>query len=357
MDPTPSKQPAVLRPRAGGPTLAIAGLGAPPSPSRRLHVAISIILIAAALIAFPPFASPADWQRIFGVTFVSLLLAALPYVLLGSLLSGVISVLLPDTWLARWSRWLGPFAVPGTVLLAPLFPVCECGSVSVARALMRKGLPPAQAVAYLLAAPLVNPTVVLATAAALGHEVALARCVGGAAIATAVGLATTLIAPRRWLRPVADDRCGHADDDCGHDHTAPGWRDRLRQLVDHVADDFAEMSLFLLIGVAMAAALKASALGDGFADASAGAISGPPTLMATAFVMSLCAEADAFVAASFTAASPAAILAFLIFGPMVDLKLLLMYRLAFRSWYVALIALGIAGATLAVVPLLAWWIA
>lgn len=350
----------MLLPRAVGPALSVAGLARRRTPTRRLHTALAILLVAAAIVALPPLAPAADWQRTFGVTFVALLLAALPYVLLGSLLSGVIAVLLPDAFLARWSRRLGPFAVPGTVLLAPLFPVCECGSVSVARALMRKGLPPAQAVAYLLAAPLVNPTVALATATALGADMAVARCIGGAVIATGVGLATLLIAPARWLRPVGADACAddhdHGDDH-GHAHAAPSWRQRGRQLIDHVADDFAEMSLFLLVGVALAAAIKASALGDGFADASAGELSGPPTLMATAFIMSLCAEADAFVAASFTAASPAAILAFLIFGPMVDLKLLLMYRLAFRSWYVAALALVIALATLALVPLLTRWLA
>jgi len=115
-------------------------------------------------------------------------------------------------------------------------------------------------------------------------------------------------------------------------------RQRLGQLSNQVLDHFLDMGCYFLVGVFFAAAMKTfmgshlDALGNGIAI-------GPLAMMATAFVLSLCAEADAFVAASFTEFSLPAKIAFLVIGPMFDIKLFLMYRKVFSLRFIAVLAI------------------
>jgi uncharacterized membrane protein YraQ (UPF0718 family) len=154
----------------------------------------------------------------------------------------------------------------------------------------------------------------------------------GAALKNPGVAATTMPAPRRSLRQT------------------------LGQLSAHVIDHFLEMAAFFLMGVFIAAAMKTWFGTAVFSDMATSVILAPLAMMLLAFILSLCAEADAFVAASFSEFSLPALMAFLVFGPMFDIKLLLMYRVVFRSWFI----LAIAGAmvvlvlvyVLALVPLL-----
>ncbi|HEX3135294.1 MAG TPA: permease, partial [Planctomycetota bacterium] len=128
------------------------------------------------------------------------------------------------------------------------------------------------------------------------------------------------------------------------------------QLSAHVIDHFLEMAAFFLMGVFIAAAMKTWFGSAGFADVATSVILAPLAMMMLAFIFSLCAEADAFVAASFTEFSLPALMAFLVFGPMFDIKLLLMYRVVFRSWFIFAIALAMMALVLiyvlALVPML-----
>ena len=130
----------------------------------------------------------------------------------------------------------------------------------------------------------------------------------------------------------------------------------MGQLSANVIDHFLEMAAFFLMGVFIAAAMKTWLGSAGFSEVAASVILAPLAMMLLAFILSLCAEADAFVAASFSEFSLPALLAFLVFGPMFDIKLLLMYRVVFRSWFIFAIAGAMAVLVLfyvlALVPLL-----
>lgn len=123
----------------------------------------------------------------------------------------------------------------------------------------------------------------------------------------------------------------------------------MGQLSAHVIDHFLEMAAFFLMGVFIAAAMKTWYPTENLTLVATSVLLAPLAMMLMAFILSLCAEADAFVAASFTEFSRAtlpmaspALLAFLVFGPMFDIKLLLMYRVVFRTWFIAAIALAMA---------------
>jgi uncharacterized protein len=121
----------------------------------------------------------------------------------------------------------------------------------------------------------------------------------------------------------------------------PAWRAlgaSVGGVLSHVRADFLEMSVYFMFGVFIAAAMKTFIPTGAFAQLADGTFSGPLAMMLTAFTLSLCSEADAFPAARFTEFNLNAKLAFLVFGPMLDIKLLMMYRSMFRSRFVAAFA-------------------
>jgi uncharacterized membrane protein YraQ (UPF0718 family) len=263
------------------------------------------------------FANPR--AQVFGQVLVAILLEAFPFVLAGAILSGLIEVLVPAEALAR----LVPRGRAARLALAPLlgviFPVCECGVIPVVRRLIRKGLPLDMAVAYLLAGPILNPIVLASTVMAFAGRremlaMPLARALGGYAAAVVVGL---LVA--RWVARPNDAAPAHAD----HAHGAGVGV--FARIVRHVAEDFLLLGGYLLFGSILAAAVQAYLPRTVILSAGTRPVVSTLGMMALAFGLNLCSEADAFVAASFTQFTFAAKLGFLVLGPMLDVKLVAMY--------------------------------
>jgi uncharacterized membrane protein YraQ (UPF0718 family) len=298
-----------------------------------------------------------EWRESFSIFFMAIVLEAVPFILMGAFLSGLMEIWLPADLLPRLTAKAGVWGLPLVALASPFFPVCECGVVMVVRGLIRKGLPLPHAIVYLLAAPILNPTVLASTYIAFQDwTYPLARALGGIAIALVAGWVISLLPAKKLYKAeplpglaTLDEACG-----CGHDHShdhghvaLPGWLNRWGQVAGRVTSDFLDMLPYFLIGVTIASAMKTFINPDALMDLGEGSVSGPFVMMSAAFVLSLCAEADAFVAASFIEFSFPAVMGFLILGPMFDIKLLMMYRPIFTWRTVLLLAvlvwLGVAG--------------
>ncbi|MEU7067885.1 permease [Streptomyces sp. NPDC046161] len=237
---------------------------------------------------------------------------ALPFLLLGTALSGAINAFVPERMFSRALPKRPVLAVPVAGLAGMVLPGCECASVPVANSLIGRGVTPAAAFAFLLSAPAVNPVVLTATAIAFPGSPAmvLARLLASLATAAAMGWLWLWLGREEWLRPAAR-YTGHRT---GHSR----W-DEFRLGFQH---DFLHAGGFLVLG-AMAAATFNVAVPRSVLDV----FSGSPWLSVLflaglAVVLAVCSEADAFVAASLTGFSPLARLAFMVVGPMVDLKLI-----------------------------------
>ncbi|QIJ66649.1 permease [Streptomyces sp. JB150] len=255
--------------------------------------------------------------------FVAVTVQALPFLVFGVVLSAVIGVLVPPFFFARALPGRPAAAVPVAGLAGAVLPGCECASVPVAGALMRRGVTPAAALAFLLSAPAINPVVLTATAVAFpgAPEMVAARFVAGLLAACAMGWLWQRLGRADWLRPPS--RPEHA----GQGRGAAFW--------GSVRHDVLHAGGFLVIGAAAAATLKA-VVPEGWLRAAAGnPVAGMVTLALLAVVLSICSEADAFVAASLTPFGPTALLAFLVVGPMVDLKLIAMQSALFGRGFAA----------------------
>lgn len=297
-----------------------------------------------------------DAVQDFVVTFSSVLWEAMPFIVLGALIAGILEELLPQQAMAKIiPRSALPAAMIGG-LLGLVFPMCECGIVVVMRRLLRKGLPLSCCIAYMLAGPIVNIVVLLSTYVAFGglnpdrgisYEMVALRAGLGFAVAVVTGIVVHFVQQKhgtaKLLKPLAMPPAASlpmAGGNAAIEEAAPKKTvmQRLSNISQTSLHDFLDITVFLILGAALAAVAKLYINPE---DLTTMSHEQPylaiPAMMGMAVLMSLCSEADAFVAASFTEMSVSSKLAFLVLGPMLDLKLLLMYTRVFRGRLIAVI--------------------
>jgi uncharacterized membrane protein YraQ (UPF0718 family) len=264
----------------------------------------------------------------FGVLFASIVVEALPFILLGAAVSAALAVWVPDRAFGRLARLPRGLQVPGAALAGVAFPVCECGSIPVGRRLIARGLHPAAGVAFMLASPILNPIVLASTWVAYeGRGKALEMTAGRAGLGLLIAVAAGLVIGGR--RPGELLRARPADQD-EHEHTERS----AGAFVEHLTADLLWMGRFLVLGAAVSAAVQTAVPQQILSDLGGAAVVGTLALMGMAFALSLCSEADAFVAVSFTAFPIGPQLAFLVLGPVLDAKLAVLYGATFRRGFI-----------------------
>lgn len=286
------------------------------------------------------------------MAFLSILFEGAPYILIGTLLSGLIDAFLPAKLLDRLLPRNRVFSTLIAGFLGLIFPVCECAVVPVIRRLVQKGLPLSCALTYMLSAPIMNPIVAVSTLTAfkefqkvngwleIGNAtMTLARLSLGYAVAVTVGLIVLRFRPERILKPsiVEGIEAPRAE---GTTTPKVSFNGRLVHAMRTAMRDFLDTGMYFTIGVIITSVFNTQvnqAVLDGVAGNEWLAL---PSIMGLAFVLSLCSTSDAFIAAPMAAFSQAAKLAFLVFGPMMDIKLMFMYSVVFRRRVVLIMLLG-----------------
>lgn len=299
----------------------------------------------------------------FILDFSSILWEAMPFIVLGAVIAGILEEFLPQQALTKFlPRSVVPAVMIGA-LLGLIFPMCECGIVVVMRRLLRKGLPLSCCIAYMLAGPIINLVVIFSTWVAfrdhkIGYEMVGLRVGLGFIVACVAGLMvqrqyrrygnallTPVAAPRSapsTSLPVVESGDSEAKGTTGKQKKT--IMERLGNISSTALHDFVDITVFLILGAMLAALIKQQ-IGaeriDTFSQEQP--VLAIPGMMFMAFLMSLCSEADAFVAASFKHMHVSAKLAFLVLGPMLDVKLLLMYTRVFRPRLIATIVICVVG--------------
>ena len=287
--------------------------------------------------------------------FSAVVWEAMPFVVLGAIVAGILEEFLPQEFLTRLlPKSVVPAVMVGSVL-GLLFPMCECGIVVVMRRLLRKGLPLSSCVAYMLAGPIINGVVIFSTWVAfkdhkIGPEMVGLRVGFAFVIACATGLVVhlqykkygnSLLTPLTAPPAPSPDEPAPAEADTAPPGTGPRqpFLRRLGNVSATALHDFVDIMVFLILG-AVLAALARSYITEREIEAVSRdqPLLAIPAMMFLAVLLCLCSEADAFVAASFTKMHLTAKLAFLVLGPMLDIKLLLMYTRVFKLRLIVTIA-------------------
>lgn len=271
---------------------------------------LAVALVAAGLLQ-PRLAGLFDDPALqtWSTIFVSISIQALPFLVLGVTISGLIAAFVTPEWFARVLPSRPALAVPAAGLAGVVLPGCECGSVPIAGRLVSRGVAPAAAFAFLLSAPAINPVVLVATAVAFpgSPEVVFARFLSSILAAVVVGWLWSSLGKEAWItrRPVVTDP------------GATRWQ-VFRASARH---DFLHAGGYLVVGGITAATLNV-VIPESVLDSLAGnGVVAVLTLSLLAVMMAICSEADAFVAASLSNFSMTSRLAFMTVGPMVDVKL------------------------------------
>ena len=266
-----------------------------------------------------------------GAIFLSIMIEALPFVLIGSLISGLIEVYItPDKVYEflprnRWGRiFFGTF-------IGFLFPSCECGIVPIINRFLEKKVPSYTAVPFLVTAPIINPIVLFATYSAFGNsfQMVLLRALGAILIATILGIFLGFF----WEGPIQKEyrlACHEHD----FSHLSPAKK--VFQVFVQAIDGFFDTGRYLIFGCLFASVIQVYVPTRILTSISATPLFAIMLLMLLAFLLSLCSEADAFIGASLLSSfGLAPVLAFLVIGPMLDIKNILMMKNYLKARFIS----------------------
>ncbi len=289
-------------------------------PARRLHrpgsleifglILLTALLLRSRLAALLNGILPPGWATVF----VAICVQATPFLVLGVLVSGAIAAFVPGSFFSRVMPDNAALAVPLAGVCGMALPGCECGSVPIANRLMRRGVRPSAALAFLLSAPAINPIVLVATAVAFPNEPGMvwARLTAGLVTAVIVGWIWERVGRPEWMKPT---------------FRTPALQDSgtgLAILLPTIRGDFTSAAGFLVIGAAAAATLNTLVPHQFMISIGSSVFLSILVMGALAFFLAICSESDAFVAASFSTIPVVGKLAFLTVGPAIDIKLFAM---------------------------------
>lgn len=265
----------------------------------------------------------------FTIILIAILLEALPFVIIGVVLSGLIEEFVPPAYISKLIPHGIFFSVFAGALLGMILPLCECVSVIVVRRLLKKGVPIASAITYMLSGPVINPVTLASTLTAYSWHPQMVLWRASIAILAAVitGVIIQILCKDNIIknqRTIALEIL----------HVAPNKSlpVRFQHAFFHAIDDFLMVFPLLLFGATLAALFKAFAPTEVFVFFKQQQGLSIVVFAVLAVLLSLCSEADAFVASSLNGIfNLHAQLAFLCLGPMLDLKLMAVYQRVFEA--------------------------
>lgn len=278
-----------------------------------------------------------DIQNAFTI-FLSIFVEGLPFILIGVFLSALIHQYVNEEMIWKYVPTHPLISIPIAASLGLFLPICECGIVPIARRLIQKGFPYYMAFTFLLAAPVVNPITIASTYLAFGDNWGMTfQRVGTAVIISIVmGFGFALFFRNRLILKKKFSVSSCSAEDCHHDHDCNhhdhGQSSRsLSNALYHAIFEFIDMGKYFVLGGLLAAGFHVFVGVSAIQNFTEYEFLAVLVMMGLAFGLSICSSADAFVAASFrNVIGTAPILSFLVYGPMMDIKNVLMMLGSFR---------------------------
>lgn len=307
-----------------------------------------------------PELSLPDTMQTFVTIFLGVFIEAAAFLLIGSLASGFVAVYVSNEDIARLIPRNPILATCVGALIGMIFPVCECGVVPLVRRLYQKGLPISAGIAFLLGAPVLNPVVIASTYAAFGNSTVLwARLGFTFVIAVGVGLvflsqpdpAKILLRPNLFPRLFAPNQIpiqekATANDEIDHKHShVHESSEGLQQALTIATDEFFDMGRYMIFGTLLSTSMQLFVPQSTLLSIGTNPVLSVVAMLILAYVLSVCSTVDAFLALNFVNTfTTGSVIAFLVFGPMVDIKSTMMFLGVYQRrvvvYLVALLALS-----------------
>ncbi|MGO4888314.1 permease [Anaerobacillus sp. MEB173] len=300
----------------------------------------------------PIFSVPDSWVNV-NTIFLGIVIEAVPFILLGVFVSALIQIYVSEDMIQRYLPKNAYAALIPAAILGAIFPICECAIIPVVRRLIKKGMPLHIGVIFLVAAPILNPVVFASTFFAFRNDITVVYSRMGLAfiLAIIIGALIYLIFKNsdqlKWSK---EELIGKVQVITSEPVKK---MNRFKQTMYHAVDEFFDMGKYLIAGAFIAALFQTFLDRSILLSIGSGEVSSTIVMMAFAYVLSLCSEADAFVASSFGATfTTGSLIAFLVYGPMLDLKNTIMLFAFFRAKFVLVFMLVVTIAVFSGVMLL-----
>ncbi|HHL0719041.1 TPA: permease [Streptococcus agalactiae] len=262
--------------------------------------------------------------------FISIIIEALPFVLLGTILSGIIEVFITPDIVNKFLPKNKFLRVLFGTFVGFVFPSCECGIIPIINRFLEKKVPSYTAVPFLATAPIINPIVLFATYSAFGNSIRflILRFVGATIVAIALGVMLAFLVDDNILKE--DAKPTHF-----HDYSDKKWYQKIFLALAHAIDEFFDTGRYLVFGTLIASAMQIYLPTRVLNTIGHSPITAILVMMLLAFILSLCSEADAFIGASLLSTfGIAPVMAFLLIGPMIDIKNLMMMVNSFKTRFI-----------------------
>lgn len=262
--------------------------------------------------------------------FISIIIEALPFVLLGTILSGIIEVFITPDIVNKFLPKNKFLRVLFGTFVGFVFPSCECGIIPIINRFLEKKVPSYTAVPFLATAPIINPIVLFATYSAFGNSIRflILRFVGATIVAIALGVMLAFLVDDNI--PKEDAKPTHF-----HDYSDKKWYQKIFLALAHAIDEFFDTGRYLVFGTLIASAMQIYLPTRVLTTIGHSPITAILVMMLLAFILSLCSEADAFIGASLLSTfGIAPVMAFLLIGPMIDIKNLMMMVNSFKTRFI-----------------------
>ncbi|EPX30987.1 permease [Streptococcus agalactiae] len=262
--------------------------------------------------------------------FISIIIEALPFVLLGTILSGIIEVFITPDIVNKFLPKNKFLRVLFGTFVGFVFPSCECGIIPIINRFLEKKVPSYTAVPFLATAPIINPIVLFATYSAFGNSIRflILRFVGATIVAIALGVMLAFLVDDNILKE--DAKPTHF-----HDYSDKKWYQKIFLALAHAIDEFFDTGRYLVFGTLIASGMQIYLPTRVLTTIGHSPITAILVMMLLAFILSLCSEADAFIGASLLSTfGIAPVMAFLLIGPMIDIKNLMMMVNSFKTRFI-----------------------
>ncbi len=295
-------------------------------------ICLSILYLIFTNRELPNLYISADTMQNFKTIFLSIVLEAFPFILLGVIVAALLNVFVSEDMVQRFIPKNPVLGILFGCFLGVVFPLCECGMIPVVRRLILKGMPLYIGVIYILTGPILNPVVYASTFMAFRSrpEMANSRMAIAFIVAVIIG---AIIYKFVKSNPLRNHAAAMQLQQQKHVHP-----NKMFGTLGHASDEFFEMGKYLMFGAMVTAVVQTFVARESLVSIGQGEYSSHLFMMAFAFILSVCSTSDAFVASSFLSTfSLGSLLTFLVFGPMLDFKTTLMMLAVFRAKFVLLL--------------------
>ncbi|OOM82157.1 putative two-component membrane permease complex subunit [Clostridium puniceum] len=267
--------------------------------------------------------------------FTSIVLEAIPFIILGSFISAIIQIFISDEFIVKLIPKVNIWGYLGSALIGLMFPVCECAIIPITRSLIKKGIPVGLGVTFMLSVPIINPIVIMSTYYAFYDKQAMVilRIAGGFVSAILIGIIVNALEEKKEciiLNNIKNDYYCN----CGCNNSFVN-ENKFKAIFEHTNREFLDIMGYLIFGAFISSTFQVISSQGEFNFIFSNKIFIIIFMMILGFALSLCSEADAFVGRSFLENySFSGVAAFLILGPMLDLKNLVMLFGTFKKSFV-----------------------